>query len=83
LAALALVVMIAGLREGSEVVLFLYGGAAAQGGANGGMLLGGIVGVVLGAAVCLLTYRGLLTIPTRYLFAVTSTLSALLAAGMA
>jgi high-affinity iron transporter len=30
-----------------------------------------------------LTYLGLVTIPTRYLFAVTSTLIALLAAGMA
>lgn len=83
LAALAVVVMIAVLREGSEVVLFLYGVAAAQGGANGGLLAGGMIGLVLGALVCFLTYRGLLTIPTRYLFAVTSTLIALLAAGMA
>jgi high-affinity iron transporter len=83
LAALAVVVMIAVLREGSEVVLFLYGVAAAQGGANSGMLVGAIIGLVLGAAVCFLTYRGLVTIPTRYLFAVTSTLIALLAAGMA
>jgi high-affinity iron transporter len=83
LGALAVVVMIAVLREGSEVVLFLYGIAAAQGGADGGMLAGGLIGLVLGAAVCFLTYRGLVTIPTRYLFAVTSTLIALLAAGMA
>jgi high-affinity iron transporter len=83
LAALAVVVMIAVLREGSEVVLFLYGIAAAQGGADDGMLVGGLIGLVLGAAVCFLTYRGLVTIPTRYLFAVTSTLIALLAAGMA
>jgi high-affinity iron transporter len=83
LAALALVVMIAVLREGSEVVLFLYGVAAAEGGASLGMLLGGVIGLVLGAAVCIFTYLGLITIPTRYLFAVTSTLIALLAAGMA
>jgi len=83
LAALAAVVMIAVLREGSEVVLFLYGVAAAEGGASSGMLVGGIVGLVLGALVCFLTYLGLVTIPTRYLFAVTSTLIALLAAGMA
>jgi Iron permease FTR1 family len=44
---------------------------------------GGAVGLVLGAIVCLLTYLGLITIPTRYLFAVTSTLITLLAAGMA
>ena len=83
LAALAVVVMIAVLREGSEVVLFLYGVAAAQGGADLSMAAGGAVGLVLGALVCLLTYLGLITIPTRYLFAVTSTLITLLAAGMA
>ena len=83
LAALAVVVAIAVLREGSEVVLFLYGVAAAEGGASGSMLVGGVIGLGLGALVCLLTYLGLVTIPTRYLFAVTSTLIALLAAGMA
>jgi high-affinity iron transporter len=83
LAALAAVVTIAVLREGSEVVLFLYGVAAAEGGASSAMLVGGMIGLVLGALVCLLTYLGLVTIPTRYLFAVTSTLIALLAAGMA
>ena len=83
LAALAVVVAIAVLREGSEVVLFLYGVAAAQGGANLAMVAGGLIGLVLGSLVCLLTYLGLITIPTRYLFAVTSALIALLAAGMA
>jgi high-affinity iron transporter len=83
LAALAVVVMIAVLREGSEVVLFLYGVAAAQGGGDLSMVAGGAAGLVLGALVCLLSYLGLITIPARYLFAVTSTLIALLAAGMA
>jgi high-affinity iron transporter len=83
LLALAIVVAIAVLREGSEVVLFLYGVAAAQGGASWAMVAGGVVGLVLGASVCLLTYLGLITIPTRYLFSVTSALIALLAAGMA
>jgi high-affinity iron transporter len=83
LLALALVVTIAVLREGSEVVLFLYGVAAAEGGAGLGMVVGGAIGLVLGSLICLLTYLGLVTIPTRYLFAVTSTLISLLAAGMA
>jgi high-affinity iron transporter len=83
LLALALVVTIAVLREGSEVVLFLYGVAAAEGGAGLGMVIGGAIGLVLGSLICLLTYLGLVTIPTRYLFAVTSTLISLLAAGMA
>jgi high-affinity iron transporter len=83
LAALGCVVAIAVLREGSEVVLFLYGVAAAEGGAGIGMVIGGAIGLALGSVVCLLAYLGLVTIPTRYLFGVTSTLIALLAAGMA
>jgi high-affinity iron transporter len=83
LAALGIVVAIAVLREGSEVVLFLYGVAAAQGGASFGMVVGGFIGLILGALVCFATYLGLITIPTRFLFAVTSALIALLAAGLA
>jgi len=83
LAALAIVVAIAVLREGSEVVLFLYGVAASQGGANLAMVAGGFAGLVLGSLVCLATYLGLIVIPMRYLFGVTSALIALLAAGMA
>jgi high-affinity iron transporter len=83
LLALAIVVAIAVLREGSEVVLFLYGVAAAQGGGSFGMVVGGFIGLALGSLVCLMTYMGLITIPTRYLFGVTSALIALLAAGMA
>jgi len=83
LLALAIVVAIAVLREGSEVVLFLYGVAAAQGGASWGMVAGGFIGLILGSLVCLLTYLGLITIPARYLFGVTSTLIAFLAAGLA
>jgi high-affinity iron transporter len=75
LAALAIVVAIAVLREGFEVVLFLYGVAAAQGGASWGMLAGGAAGLVLGSLVCLATYLGLVTIPMRYLFGVTGTLT--------
>jgi high-affinity iron transporter len=83
LLALAIVVAVAVLREGAEVVLFLYGVAAAQGGTNWALVGGGAVGLMLGSLVCLLTYFGLLSIPSRYLFAVTSALIALLAAGMA
>jgi high-affinity iron transporter len=83
LLALAIVVAVAVLREGSEVVLFLYGVAAAQGGGSWAMVAGGAAGLVLGSLVCLLTYLGLVSIPARYLFGVTSALIAFLAAGMA
>src|SRR5271169_2318774 len=65
LLALAIVVAIAVLREGSEVVLFLYGVAAAQGGASLAMVAGGLAGLILGALVYLFTYMGLITIPAR------------------
>jgi high-affinity iron transporter len=84
LAGLAIVVGVAVLREGVEVVLFLYGIAASDGGSSTGLLLvGGLTGLALGAMVCVLTYLGLLTIPSRYFFTVTNTMIALLAAGMA
>jgi high-affinity iron transporter len=83
LLALAVVVGIAILREGSEVVLFLYGIMTSEGGWSLSILLGGLLGLALGALVSVLTYLGLLRIPGRYLFAVTSLMIALLAAGMA
>ncbi|MGV7215301.1 FTR1 family iron permease [Bradyrhizobium sp. UFLA05-112] len=83
LLALAVVVGVAVLREGSEVALFLYGVAASDGGTAMSLLVGGLLGLVLGGAVCLLTYFGLLRIPPRALFATTTVLITLLAAGMA
>jgi len=83
LLALAVVVGVAVLREGSEVALFLYGVAASDGGSAPSLALGGLMGLVLGAAVCVLTYFGLMRIPPRALFATTTALITLLAAGMA
>jgi len=83
LLALAVVVGVAVLREGSEVALFLYGVAASDGGPALSLAIGGIIGLALGAAVCLLTYFGLMRIPPRALFATTTVLITLLAAGMA
>ena len=83
LAALAIVVGVAVLREGSEVVLFLYGIVAQGGTSNAALAAGGALGLLAGAAVSGLMYFGLLTIPAHRLFAVTSGLITLLAAGMA
>ncbi len=83
LLALAAVVGIAVLREGAEVVLFLYGNALANDESNLNMLIGGFSGLGAGVALSALTYAGLVTIPSRYLFSVTSFLIAFLAAGMA
>jgi high-affinity iron transporter len=82
LSALLIVVAIAVLREGSEVVLFLYGQAA--GGAGMIDIAGGIaLGIVGGVAVGFLLYFGLLGIPMRYFFSATNWLMLLLAAGLA
>ena len=83
LAALAIVCGLAVLREGSEIVLFLYGIAASGGTSALGMMAGGILGLLAGAGVSTLMYLGLLTIPARYLFSFTSGLITLLAAGLA
>ncbi len=81
--ALAVVVGLAVLREGSELVLFLYSIVAANhvdiGAFAGGLVLGMAGGIGVGAAL----YFGLLRIPLRHLFTVTSWLILLLAAGMA
>ncbi|MBS1209338.1 MAG: iron permease [Proteobacteria bacterium] len=77
------VIGMAVLREGSEVVLFLYG-IFAQGGTTlasmmGGALLGLLAGVLVGVGL----YAGLLRIPLRWFFNVTAGLVLLLTAGMA
>lgn len=73
---------VAVLREGSEVVLFLYGVAAGSG-SGLSMLTGGVFGVVSGIIAGFLLYFGLLRIPTRWLFRVTGWMILFLAAGLA
>lgn len=76
------VVALAVLREGSEVVLFLY--SMAMGGVGAAALAGGIAlgvggGVLLGFAL----YFGLLRIPLKHFFSATNAMLVLLAAGLA
>ena len=82
LLALAVVIALAVLREGSEVALFLYGIAAAGSGVMA-MLTGGVIGIVLGAAAGFILYFGLLKVPVKSFFSVTSWMILLLAAGLA
>lgn len=81
--ALAFVVALAVLREGSEIVLFLYGIALGGNGGPAAMAAGGVIGLALGVAAGTTIYWGLLAIPMRLLFTVTSWLVLLLAAGLA
>jgi high-affinity iron transporter len=83
LAAVAIVVAVAVLREGSEIVLFLYGLVIAGGASTSGLVAGGLIGLALGCGVSTLTFLGLVRIPGRYLFGVTTVLITFLAAGLA
>jgi high-affinity iron transporter len=82
LTVLVVLVGLAVLREGSEIVLFLYG--IATGGASAGVLAtGSALGLLAGTLVGFALYAGLLRVPMRYFFAVTGVMLMLLAAGMA
>ncbi|MBL8472318.1 MAG: FTR1 family protein [Rhodocyclaceae bacterium] len=83
LSAIALVIALAVLREGSETALFLFGLASGSDLAMPAILSGGALGMGAGAGLGYAMYRGLLRIPLRHLFSVTSVLILLLAAGMA
>lgn len=83
ISALAVVITLAVLREGSETVLFLYslllGGNESIQSVIGGALLGLGAGVLAGWGL----YAGFVRIPVRWFFSVTSALVLLLAAAMA
>jgi high-affinity iron transporter len=83
LAALTIVCAVAVLREGSEIVLFLYSIAASGGTPLPAMAVGGALGLLAGAGLSALMYLGLVTVPARHLFRVASGLITLLAAGLA
>jgi high-affinity iron transporter len=77
------VIALAVLREGSESVLFLYG--LLSSGETTGMAVatGATLGLLMGAALGLVLYLGMLRIPMRWFFSVTAALILLIAAGMA
>jgi high-affinity iron transporter len=82
LAALLVITMVAVMREGSEAVLFLWA-IASSGEHDLNMVMGGLGGVIAGIMVGLLLYIGLLRIPVRHFFSITSWLILLLASGLA
>ena len=81
--ALGVVCAVAVMREGSEVALFMYGLVVAGGSTAIELVIGSLLGLATGIAVTALTYLGLVAIPQRRLFAVTTALISLLAAGLA
>lgn len=79
---MALVIALAVLREGAEIVLFTYGMIAAGQGL-GSILAGSAIGLAGGVTAGAALYFGLLRIPTKYIFRVTTWMLILLSAGMA
>jgi high-affinity iron transporter len=80
--ALSLLVGLAVMREGSEVVLFLFG-MTAGGLEPDALIAGALVGLTAGALSGAVLYFGLLRLPLTQFFRVTNGLLILLAAGLA
>lgn len=71
------------IREGGEAVFFLAGAAQENDSSAYAMLVGGSMGLALGAVLGFAIYRGMLRIPARYILRVTGWLLIFVAAGMA
>ncbi|MGH8110327.1 MAG: FTR1 family iron permease [Rhodanobacteraceae bacterium] len=82
IAILLAVVALAVLREGSEIVLFLYG-MAAGGAGKVGFFAGIPLGLAFGVGMGFALYFGLLRIPIRYFFSATNWMLVVLASGLA
>lgn len=78
---LTVIIALALLREGSEIVLFTYG-MMASGQTISTILMGAAIGLAGGATLGGLLYAGLVRIPTKYFFRVTTGLLTVLVAGM-
>ena len=83
LSAIAIAIALTVLREGSEAALFVQGMLTSTTNSTGAVLLGALMGLVAGSALGLVTYFGLLRIPLKRFFSVTSGLLLLLSAGLA
>jgi high-affinity iron transporter len=83
MSALALVIALAVLREGSETVLFLYGMLAGGGESLLSVIGGGALGMLAGALAGYGLYAGFISMPMRWFFSATSGFILLLAAAMA
>lgn len=80
---LSILIAVAVLREGSETALFLYGLAAGSGMGQLSLLSGSLLGLLGGAGMGWVIYKGLARIPLKHFFSVTSALILFMAAGMA
>ena len=78
---LSLIIALAVLREGSEIVLFTYGLLASQLSISS-IIIGSVSGLFVGSLLGLFLYFGIVKIPTKYVFQVTTWILLLITAGM-
>ncbi len=78
---LSIIIALAILREGSEIVLFMYS-MLLVGKSTADLISGSLIGLVSGTVIGLAIYYGLLKMSTKYFFKVTSWLLILLVVGM-
>lgn len=79
---LSVIIALAMLREGSEIVLFMYG-MIASGETATGIISGSLLGLLLGTASGVAFYAGLIRISAKYMLQITSWILMLLVAGLA
>lgn len=79
---ITLIIALAVLREGAEIIIFLYS-MIASGQEAHLLILGALGGVGVGSTLGLLLYLGIISIPTKLIFKVTTILLFLIASGMA
>lgn len=79
---LSVIIALAMLREGSEIVLFLYG-MVASGETATSIISGSLLGIILGTAAGVAFYAGLIRLSAKYMLQVTSWILMLLVAGLA
>ena len=83
LSALAVISLVAILREGSETVLFLYGISVDAASSGVHLLVGGALGIACAVLLGVLLYAGLVRIPLKHIFKVTGIILVLIAGGLA
>ena len=79
---LSMIIALAMLREGSEIVLFIYG-MIASGETATSIISGSLLGTMLGVAAGVAFYAGLIRMSAKYMLQVTSWILMLLVAGLA
>lgn len=80
---LVIVVTMAILREGTEIILFIYSIASTENLHGNNYLLGLVIGALSGLSVGTIIYKGLIKYAGKYIFMISTILLTLIAAGLA